>query len=230
MTNPNASSEQDEFGELLEHEYDGIREYDNPTPGWWHIIFLGSIAFGVIYFSFFTFSTMAWTPQSRLAAAQTREFEQMFAQIGELKPDEPTLLELMVDPKWMAVAQGLFATNCTSCHGAEGQGLVGPNFTDDSYKNIKVITDIPRVIRDGAANGAMPAWGNRLTPTRLCYWQVISLRCEARICQAEPPKDKRFLPGPHRPRRPRQQKTQPVLVDTEHLPRTSLPRPTPRTP
>lgn len=178
MTNPNASSEQDEFGELLEHEYDGIREYDNPTPGWWHIIFLGSIAFGVIYFSFFTFSTMAWTPQSRLAAAQTREFEQMFAQIGELKPDEPTLLELMVDPKWMAVAQGLFATNCTSCHGAEGQGLVGPNFTDDSYKNIKVITDIPRVIRDGAANGAMPAWGNRLNPNEvvLLASYIASLR------------------------------------------------------
>lgn len=149
--------ERDEYGRLLEHEYDGIREYDNPTPGWWHMIFLGSIVFAVVYYFFFTFSPLAWTPQSQLAAARTREFQIMFAEIGELEPDEPTILKLMVDPKWMAVAEGLFATYCTSCHGSNGEGLVGPNMTDNSYKNIKVLADIPVVIRDGAANGAMPA-------------------------------------------------------------------------
>ena len=30
--------------ELLSHNYDGIQEYDNPIPGWWHMIFLGSWA------------------------------------------------------------------------------------------------------------------------------------------------------------------------------------------
>ena len=27
---------------LLEHDYDGIKEYDNPLPGWWRAIFWGS--------------------------------------------------------------------------------------------------------------------------------------------------------------------------------------------
>lgn len=167
MNDHAATTPGDQFGHLLDHEYDGIREYDNPTPGWWHLIFAGSVLFGVVYFSFFTFSPMAWTPQSALAAAQTREFQRLFAEIGELAPDEPTIRSLMGDEKWMAVAQGLFATNCVSCHGPEGQGLVGPNLTDDAYKNVMTLTDIPRVITDGAANGAMPAWGARLHPNEI---------------------------------------------------------------
>jgi cytochrome c oxidase cbb3-type subunit III len=175
MTDP---IERDKYGGLLEHEYDGIREYDNPTPGWWHTLFLASVLFAVVYYFFFTFSPLAWTPQSQLAAARTREFQIMFAEVGELEPDQPTILKMMVDPKWLAVANGIFATNCTSCHGANGEGLVGPNMTDDSYKNLKVLTDIPNVIRDGAANGAMPAWGNRLNPNEivLLAGYVASLR------------------------------------------------------
>ncbi|MFN9977437.1 MAG: cbb3-type cytochrome c oxidase N-terminal domain-containing protein, partial [Phycisphaerae bacterium] len=34
---------------LSDHEYDGIREYDNPTPGWWHLIFIGSVFFSIMY-------------------------------------------------------------------------------------------------------------------------------------------------------------------------------------
>ena len=32
---------------LLDHEYDGIREYDNPTPGWWVMLFILTIIFSV---------------------------------------------------------------------------------------------------------------------------------------------------------------------------------------
>ena len=38
---------------LLDHEYDGIREYDNPLPGWWRFIFYASIVFAVAYFIWF---------------------------------------------------------------------------------------------------------------------------------------------------------------------------------
>ena len=36
--------------ELLDHEYDGIREYDNPLPRWWVWIFAGSFWFSIAYF------------------------------------------------------------------------------------------------------------------------------------------------------------------------------------
>ena len=40
-----ADKEQDR---LLEHDYDGIREYDNPMPRWWLYIFWGTMAFLLI--------------------------------------------------------------------------------------------------------------------------------------------------------------------------------------
>ena len=56
---------------------------------------------------------------------------------------------------------------CAQCHGPDASGLTGPNMTDDHYKNIKKITDIPQVIANGAANAAMPAWKNQLHPNEI---------------------------------------------------------------
>ena len=39
-----------ENGPLTDHAYDGIREYDNPLPGWWTYLFVGTIVFSVLYF------------------------------------------------------------------------------------------------------------------------------------------------------------------------------------
>ena len=33
----------------MDHLYDGIQEYDNPLPGWWTWIFVGSIFFSLRY-------------------------------------------------------------------------------------------------------------------------------------------------------------------------------------
>ncbi|MCB9845212.1 MAG: c-type cytochrome [Phycisphaeraceae bacterium] len=148
----------------MDHEYDGIQEFDNPTPAWWHLIFLGSVVFAFVYFVHYDLNPTSWTIHDHHRVAQVRELQRMFAEIGTLKPDERTILTVARDPKWGAVAEGIFASNCRSCHGENGEGLVGPNLTDDAYKNVKVVTDIFKVINGGAANGAMPAWGVRLHP------------------------------------------------------------------
>lgn len=148
---------------LLDHEYDGIVEYDNPTPAWWHALFLASIVFSALYFAFFEFSPIAPTIHDRWRASQVAEFKRIFGAIGELKPDEPTILAMMEKPDMMAVAQGIFEGNCVACHAKDGGGGVGVNLTDDHYKNITKLTDFLNVLAKGAGNGAMPAWENRLS-------------------------------------------------------------------
>lgn len=39
--------------ELLNHEYDGIQEYDNDLPGWWKNLFYITITLGVVYMLWF---------------------------------------------------------------------------------------------------------------------------------------------------------------------------------
>ena len=34
------------------HEYDGIKEYDNPLPKWWLVVFFGTLAWSLGYFVF----------------------------------------------------------------------------------------------------------------------------------------------------------------------------------
>jgi len=149
------------------HEYDGIQEYDNPVPGWWHFLWLLSFVLLIFYFPFSLISPMYPSPERRLEAAQVAEYERLFSEIGELENTEATLTSLMTDADWMQFAQSSFQANCASCHAADGGGLIGVNLTDDAYKNVKSITDIHGVLVDGAAGGAMPAWGNRFSNNEL---------------------------------------------------------------
>ncbi len=152
-----------DFDKLMDHEYDGIREYDNPTPGWWHMIFLSTVIFSVVYYVFWEYSPLAYSVQEAWRGKQAAYFKKVFGAYGELKPDEATVLQMMSDETMMLVADGIFQSNCAACHAKDGGGINGVNLTDNSYKNVKVFGDVLSVITKGANNGAMPAWENRLS-------------------------------------------------------------------
>jgi cytochrome c oxidase cbb3-type subunit III len=179
--------------QLLEHEYDGIQEYDNPCPGWWHAIFWMTVLFSVIYFLFYHVGDKGSTLAQAWNAAKAEDMKQRFSGIGELKNDVPTLLKYKDDPEWMIYANSVFLTNCQSCHGPDGSGVVGPNLTDNYYRDVKKIWDIADVIANGRAGGNMPAWKTRLEPNEIVLMAayVAGLRDKNRTGKAiEPEKDK----------------------------------------
>jgi len=149
--------------QLTGHEYDGIKEYDNPTPGWWHLLFAFSVVFSVCYAVFWHMSVAGWSVQDSWESDQRAEFKRVFGAVGQMTPDEATLLREMNNSKFMAIAKATFIGNCTACHARDGGGGVGVNLCDDAYKSVTRIEDIYRILTEGAAGGAMPAWKNRLS-------------------------------------------------------------------
>ncbi|QDU55756.1 cbb3-type cytochrome c oxidase N-terminal domain-containing protein [Aeoliella mucimassa] len=165
---------------LSSHNYDGIQEYDNPTPGWWNWLFIGSIVFTPIYVLWFHSPSTSRTLAAQYEDAKAANLKLQFGEIGDLEPTRENIIKFMDDDKWLAVGSATFATNCKSCHGADGEGISAPNMTDDYYINVKNIEDIAKVVKNGAKNGAMPAWGNRLHPNEvvLVSSYIASLRGE----------------------------------------------------
>ncbi len=157
------SSEQQSENVLTNHSYDGIQEYDNPLPGWWVWLFVGTVMFSIVYWLYFHHGMPGRSIHDDYDRHAAKIFELRFEEIGELKPDRETIVKYMNDSKWLTVGKVVYKTNCVSCHGADGGGLVGPNLTDDNWKNVRNIEDIAKIIQNGAANGAMPAWRNRLS-------------------------------------------------------------------
>lgn len=155
-----------ERDKLFDHEYDGIREYDNPMPKWWVYLFLLSILFFfpyVVYYHFGQGDSIHDSLEAEIAAYA----EQLLATYGELEPDEATLLEYMDNDVAMTGMAGLFRGKCAQCHLADGSGNVGPNLTDDTWIHVRVLTDIPTVLDTGVVTKGMPAWGDQLTETQI---------------------------------------------------------------
>jgi len=157
---------------LTGHNYDGIQEYDNPLPGWWTWIFIGTIIFSVIYFF------IAVTTGTLSAVYAYEQDSQSDANAKQYVGDAPTLMALMKDPIKLKMGQGVFSVRCAACHGTNGEGLSCPNLTDEYYIHIKKIADIVDVVSNGRKNGAMPAWKTQLTPNEIVFVSayVASLR------------------------------------------------------
>ena len=153
---------------ILAHEYDGIREYDNPLPGWWVAIFWASFVFSLGYLAHYHFTgrgqSVAGEYENEMRLSRE---ERAKRSLGEA-PSETALAELMADPELMKDARALFGQRCAACHAAEGQGLIGPNLTDAHWIHGDAkLMDIYEVVRQGVPAKGMPAWELQLQPIEL---------------------------------------------------------------
>lgn len=168
----------DPIDELTGHQYDGIQEFDNPLPGWWKWLFVASIVASPPYWIYYHSGTPGRTVIERYEVALADNARLQFAEVGELGGDRATIVKYMNETGWLTFGKSIYQTNCISCHKADGSGLVGPNLTDQYYKNVMHIEDIFTVVVNGAGGAAMPSWKNRLSQNEMVLVSayVASLR------------------------------------------------------
>jgi cytochrome c oxidase cbb3-type subunit 3 len=152
---------------LLEHAYDGIREYDNPLPGWWRAIFWTTIVFAAGYWVWFHVADLGQSPDDKYRAALSdyanhRE-EREAAEARDVS--EEMLASNAHDPKLVDKGRAIFATKCVSCHTEDGHGLIGPNLTDRFQIHGTTRMDIYKTISGGVSGTAMLAWGEQMPAT-----------------------------------------------------------------
>ncbi|HEU4734762.1 MAG TPA: cbb3-type cytochrome c oxidase N-terminal domain-containing protein [Kofleriaceae bacterium] len=155
---------------LMEHDYDGIREYDNPLPSWWSIVFGATIAFAFLYFAYFNIAGWGRSPAERYQVALAGW--QATYKGGPGGAGGPSVTEDMLaagaqNSEVVARGAEVFASRCTGCHMPDGRGQIGPNLTDLYQIHGDSRMDIYGTIVGGAPGTAMIAWGEVMKPTEL---------------------------------------------------------------
>ena len=125
-------TEQNEHDKLImDHDYDGIQELDNPLPGWWLMTFYITIIFAVGYVLYYYAFDGPSSDEELAASMEKIELRRAeVADAGGDGKDESTLVALVSDSEKTGAGQKEFLAKCMACHGNQGQGLIGPNLTD----------------------------------------------------------------------------------------------------
>lgn len=167
-------SETRDTGKVIEgHEYDGIQELDYGPPKWFNALFYVTIAFGAVYFVHYQLGgglsqKEEWQKDHNadqtviLAAAQATG-----ASAGGGGADEGQLAALVKDESRKKQGNEVYQGKCASCHGAKGEGGIGPNLTDDNWIHGGTLVNIAGTITNGVGDKGMPPWGPLLKPEEI---------------------------------------------------------------
>ena len=134
--------------ETTGHEWDGIRELNNPLPRWWLYIFYITIVASVVMWVFMpAWPALPGMGTNTLGISGQSDRSDVAAAVGDLRSARAetgqalinaSLEEILADPELRQFAQAAgesaFGDNCATCHGAGGRGFPGyPTLADDVW-------------------------------------------------------------------------------------------------
>jgi cytochrome c oxidase cbb3-type subunit 3 len=147
------------------HEWDGIRELNNPLPKWWIYTFYACIAWAAVYWvvmpawPYFwdgawhhTKGVIGYTQRNEVgnelklvAAGRAEVMKQIAAMPLQDIVKNDNLMEVV-----LAGGKAAFGDNCAPCHGSGAQGGKGfPNLNDDDWLWGGTLSDIETTVTHG---------------------------------------------------------------------------------
>lgn len=164
--------------ETTQHEWDGIKELNNPLPKWWLYIFYATVLISVVYWVLMPAWPLmsSYTPgvmeqSDRIDVANDLAALQASRATHAAALNEASITDIRANPELQqfayAAGEAAFGENCAPCHGRGAQGATGyPNLNDDIWLWGGSLDEIMQTIRYGVRNdnlnsrfSQMPAFG-----------------------------------------------------------------------
>ncbi len=153
---------------MLDHEYDGIRELDNNLPPWWIAFFYITIIWSVVYLAnIYVFDNIPGQEEEYAMEMKAAEKAMTSYKATATNLIDESTVELMTSEADLTVGSKLYTSLCAACHGANGEGLVGPNLTDEFWKHGGGIKNVFSSIKYGIPDKGMIAWKSQLKPAQI---------------------------------------------------------------
>ena len=160
------------------HEWDGIKELDNPLPRWWLWSFWACVAAAAVYWVLMPawpmiggYTKGVLDQSDRRDVARQIEGLQAQRSAGRAVLKTASLDQIERNPQLqayaLAVGQSVFGDNCATCHGSGGTGAKGyANLRDDVWLWGGSLDDIHYTLQVGVRSdnpqtrtSQMPAFG-----------------------------------------------------------------------
>lgn len=164
--------------ETTGHEWDGLKELDNPAPRWWLIVWMLTVVWAIGYWIIYpawptidghTKGVAGWTQYNKLKAEQAQIVARQSEWISRFQKSDYSQIKADQSLYEFAVAGGqvIYKENCAACHGTGGEGRIGyPNLNDDDWLFGGTLEAIDNTLKVGARSGhkdthtsLMPAFG-----------------------------------------------------------------------
>lgn len=180
MTDEHRNIETDQISgvQTTGHEWDGLKELNNPLPRWWVWVFVVCCIWSAWYFVVYpswpipggaTQGTSGYTQYKELEASQAEIAARQQAYLEKF--NNASFDDVMKDKELYAFAvaggNAAFKSNCAVCHGSGAEGGKGyPNLNDNDWlwggKIGDIYTTLQYGIRSGheqARTSQMPSFG-----------------------------------------------------------------------
>ncbi len=149
---------------LMNHEYDGIKELDNPPPRWIMLMFYVTIAWAILYAAYF-FWLKQGDHQDVEYDKKSMKHDQKF-QIATLDTDA---LLALTDEESLAEGEQIYTDMaCMACHGINGEGnAIGPNLSDNYSLNGCDFQSVFNIIKNGNPTKGMTAFKGQISDDKI---------------------------------------------------------------